>query len=118
MSKDMLTVRVFRYDPSRDVEPRYETYQIPHWHKMTVLEALQYIYENFAPVAFRYSCRFMTVGLCQLCKVLVNGKEVLACKEEVSDEMTVEPLHSLPIIRDLVVDFRSYTSYLRNLPEE
>jgi fumarate reductase (CoM/CoB) subunit B len=118
MSKEMLTVRIFRYDPSKDVEPTYETYQIPRWHKMTVLEALQYIYERFTPIGFRYSCRFMTVGLCQLCKVLVNGKVVLACREEVKDEMTIEPIPNLPLIRDLVVDFQSYTSYLRKLPEE
>jgi fumarate reductase (CoM/CoB) subunit B len=118
MTKDRLKVKVFIYDPSTDIEPRYETFQIPRWHKMTVLEALQYIYEHSTPVAFRYSCRFMTVGLCQLCKVVVNGKVVLACKEEVRDEMTIEPLRDLPHIRDLVVDFQSYTSHLRSRSDD
>jgi succinate dehydrogenase/fumarate reductase iron-sulfur protein len=110
-----LSVKVFRFDPDRDERPRYETYQVPHYNGMTVLEVLRWIYENCEPsLAFRYGCRS---SLCGSCGVTVNGEPVLACKKKVEDNMVVEPLPKLPIIRDLVVDLgRIEKRFLRIRP--
>ena len=108
-----LTVKVFRFDPSRDERPRYETYLVPYHEGMKVLEALRWIYENYEPsLAFRYGCRS---SLCGLCGVSVNGEPVLACKRNVEDNLVVEPLPKLPIIRDLVVDFERIERRFRGI---
>jgi fumarate reductase (CoM/CoB) subunit B len=93
---------IFRFNPSTDKKPRYERYKIPWREKLTVLEVLRYVYENYSPVAFRYGCRS---GFCGRCGVMVNKKPVLACLEFLKPGFVkIEPLRGLPIIRDLVVD--------------
>lgn len=98
-------VSIFRYDPERDVSPRYEMYQVPFSDEMTVLEVLKYVYDNFSPVAFRYGCR---IKVCGSCTVVMNKRPVMACKEKAEKVMTIEPLKLLPIVRDLVVDFDAF----------
>lgn len=43
---EKVTVKVFRYDPSTDGTPRYESYQVPYEKGMRVLGILIYIQEN------------------------------------------------------------------------
>ena len=110
MKNENVDVEIFRYDPDHDSEPRYELYTIPKTKGMTVLEALKYIYDNEAPIAFRYSCRH---NVCGTCGVMVNGKPSLACATPVSSKTKIEPLKGFPVIRDLAVDFNN--SYVRRL---
>jgi fumarate reductase (CoM/CoB) subunit B len=94
--------RVYRYDPSTDVTSRYEVYEVPWREKMTILEVLRYIYENYEPVAFRYSCRCM---YCGTCAVQIDGRPGLACETFAEPgDVTIEPLKGFPVIRDLVID--------------
>ena len=106
MGKDS-KISVFRYDPSVDSEARYEKYKVPYQDGMTVLEALKFIYDNYTPLGFRYSCRIKTCGTCA---VVVNNKPVLACKEKASAVMKIAPLPYVSVIRDLVVDFDEYNA--------
>ena len=110
MSSEHIEVEVFRYDPESDIEPRYETFKVPKTTGMTVLEALKFIYDNQAPIAFRYSCRH---SLCGTCGVMVNGTPSLACMTKLQPKVKIEPLTGFPIIRDLVVDFDN--CYIRRL---
>lgn len=76
----------------------------------TVLDALFTIQEQLDPtLAFRYSCRNW---MCGSCGVVINGREGLACHTRLTDlrghAVTIEPLRHLPVIRDLVVDFRPF----------
>ena len=105
MQDKHIEVEVFRYDPSHDVEPRYETYIVPKTEGMTVLEALKYIYDNEASIGFRYSCRH---NVCGTCGVMVNGQPSLACSTTAASKIRVEPLRGLPIVRDLVIDLDFY----------
>jgi fumarate reductase (CoM/CoB) subunit B len=98
-------VRVHRFDPSSDIEPKYKAYEVPFEDGMTVLDTLMYINDNVEPIAFRYECRFWDCGGCG---VIVNGHPVLACKQLATDEMKIGPLPIYPVIRDLVVDIESY----------
>lgn len=107
-----MLVRVFRYDPYRDVSERFENYMIPHSKAMSVLDVLLYIYDHHDRIAFRYGCRW---GKCGTCAVMVNGRPVLACKTTAQDPMTVSPLPNFPIVRDLVVDRSGYDSKLARL---
>ena len=110
---ERVKVKIFRYDPSEDKNPRYETYDVPYEKDMRVLDVLMFVQENLAnSLAFRYSCRRRRCGTCS---VLVNGRPVLACMEGAEREMTIEPLPNLPVIRDLVVDTQPYEASIRKI---
>ncbi len=94
---------VQRFDPDSGEPGRKERFTVPLDDEATVLQALQYIYENLDPtLAFEYACRY---GRCGLCAVEVNGRPLLACTAFITkDKTAVAPLSNLPVIRDLQVD--------------
>ena len=101
---DEATVKVYRFDPSMDKEPRYETFQVPiaAWKNRRVIDVISYIYENFAPdLSFREPCR---QGICGACTMMVNKKQVLACTAIAEQEMLIEPQTKYPVLKDLIVD--------------
>ena len=74
--------------------------------RMTVLDALFIIQRDTDPsLAFRCSCR---VGMCGTCAMRINWMPRLACQTRVetlrAESIVVEPLSSLPVAKDLVVD--------------
>lgn len=98
-------IRVKRYQPDTDSYTE-RTYDVPLKPRATVLEALQYIYEELDPsLAFRYGCRYKRCGLCG---VMVDGKPRLACKVDLEIVSELAPLANLPILRDLAVDRSRY----------
>ncbi|MHC1581042.1 fumarate reductase (CoM/CoB) subunit TfrB [Methanopyrus sp.] len=104
------TVLVRIRTPDRELEV-----EVPYREGMTLLDALLWIKEHEAPdLQFQYSCRN---AQCGTCAVLINGEAGLACERrlEPGEEVTVEPLRHLPVIRDLVVDWREVTGRLRPL---
>ncbi|MFQ5894791.1 MAG: 2Fe-2S iron-sulfur cluster-binding protein [Nitrospinota bacterium] len=104
---ERLRVRVYRFDPTRDREPRYDTFEVPRQEGMVVGDALEYIYEHCdGSLAFRYECR---TRQCGTCCVEVDGQPSLFCMRSVKEEekeITVEPMSALPVVRDLVTDSR------------
>jgi fumarate reductase (CoM/CoB) subunit B len=108
-----VSVTVFRYDPTTDDAPRYQTYEVPYEKGMRVLGVLLYIQENLdTSLAFRYSCRRRRCGSCG---VVVNGKPGLACMEEAKQNMVLDPLPNLPVIRDLVVQIGEYEERIQGI---
>ena len=105
--KRTIHVRVYRSDQNDGGKPQQGThveYEIPHKERMTILNALDYIYENHSrDLSFYYSCR---IGKCLGCFVDVDGKPKLACTTLVKDGMKIGPHKKFRVIRDLVVDFR------------
>ena len=98
------TVKIFRFDPTVDKEPRYETYKIPAeaWNNRKVIDVIRYIYENFVPgLSFREPCR---QRVCGGCTVRVNKKSVLACDTIAEKEMVIEPTTKYKVLKDLIVD--------------
>lgn len=101
-SCEYVSAKIFRYDPSEDAAPRYETFKIPFESEMRVLDVLDYAAENCGVgIGYRWFCG---VKRCGMCGVTVNGKPVLACWEKATPSMVIEPLANMPVIRDLVVD--------------
>jgi len=99
-----ITFKVQRYDPERDMKPRFQKYQVPVKKGTTVLDGLLYIKENLDnSLAFRTSCR---MGICGSCAMLINGYGHLACHTQVeefhSGHLTIQSLPNMPIIKDLV----------------
>ena len=103
---DPVHIRVRRFDAEHPELSEFESFVVPYDTSMRVLDALNYIAENFATdLAYRWLCG---TKMCGTCAVRMNGREVLACRESVEPEMTIEPLRNLPVIRDLVVDRSPY----------
>ena len=102
---DHATIKIFRFDPAVDKEPRYESYEVPYeyWSGVKVIDTIRYIYEKFAPgLSFREPCRQQVCGACTM---LVNKKPVLACDTFSEEEMIIEPIPNRPILKDLVTVF-------------
>ncbi len=101
---DKATVTIYRFDPSVDREPRYESYEVPPegWRGVKIIDTLRYIYETFDPgLSFREPCRQQ---LCGGCAVMVNKKAVLACGAFSEKEITIEPVSKSRVIKDLVTE--------------
>jgi len=96
--------KIFRGD--RDGGELIE-YQVPIAPGMVVLDALHYIQANQAPdLALRWNCK---AGKCGSCSAEVNGRPRLTCKTRMdalppNEPITVQPMKSFPVIRDLVTD--------------
>jgi fumarate reductase iron-sulfur subunit len=105
-----ITLKVARYQPDSDAEPRWQSYTIPYREDMVVLDALNYI-KNYVDgsLSYRWSCR---MGICGSCGMTVNGAPTLTCASFVRDfyphEVVVEPLANFPVIRDLVIDMSDF----------
>lgn len=102
-----LTVRLWRGGDSG----RFETYAAPRRENQTVLDVVTWIQRNAEPtLAYRFACR---VGVCGSCAMTVNGRPRWTCRTHVAKvahdgRLTVEPLRSLPRIRDLAVDMTPF----------
>jgi len=94
-----------RWDPKKG-EFFTSEYTVPVYKGMTVLDAMIYIKENMdKTLTFRGSCR---MGTCGICGLVINGKPRLACETQIlllnTDTIYLEPLHNLPLVKDLIVD--------------
>jgi len=97
---------------SSGYEPFLQAYDVNISAGTTVLDALHKIKdEQDGTLSFRRSCRS---AICGSCAVKINGTPKLACKTQVIPEfekhstVIIESLSSLPVIKDLVVDFDAF----------
>jgi len=106
-------VRIYRFDPETDREPRYESYEVPRTPRMRIMDVLDYIHEiKEVDFGYRWLCG---TKKCGTCAVNVNGSPKLACWEEAEPEMTIEPLSNLPLVRDLVTSRDPFEALLARL---
>jgi len=97
-----IKAKVYRFNPDKDKESRYMTYEIPFEEGLSVMNVLQYIYDNIDPtVSHYYSCR---IGRCGGCHMFVNGRAVQSCCTRAIEEMTIEPPYRIgfEVIKDLI----------------
>src|SRR6266481_1782814 len=98
------TLNVFRgnKDGGQGVE-----FKVPVAPGMVVLDALHYIQGHLAQdLAVRWNCK---AGKCGSCSAEVNGRPRLTCKTRMDalpqdEAITVMPLKTFPVIKDLVTD--------------
>lgn len=101
-------VKIKRFNPDIDKKPYWQSFTVNMTPETTVLSALEDIKANQdGSLTFRRSCRH---AICGSCAMMVNRKNTLVCTKPLAEtldknnEMTIEPLPYLPVIKDLVVD--------------
>ena len=98
------TLKIFRGDKDGGSEVEYK---VPVEEGMVVLDAVHYVQRNISPdLAVRWNCK---AAKCGSCSAEVNGKPRLMCKSRLDDfdlskEITVHPMKSFPLIKDLACD--------------
>ena len=112
----ILSLRVFRGVSGG--EPGYATYEVPEVVGMVVLDAVHYIQRNLdTELACRWNCK---AAKCGSCSAEVNGQPVLLCKTRVDSlpptPITVQPMKSFPLIKDLVTDVSRNYEINRTIP--
>lgn len=112
--------------------PHLQTYALDVDPSRTILDCLNQIkWEQDGTLGFRKNCRNT---ICGSCSVRINGRSALACKENVGGELarlseiasqslaepapdgistivptiTVAPMGNMPVIKDLIVDMKSF----------
>ncbi|AJC50292.1 succinate dehydrogenase iron-sulfur subunit [Coxiella endosymbiont of Amblyomma americanum] len=105
-----MTFEIMRFNPEIDKAPFLKEYSlnvstIPG--KM-LLNALEEIRKKNPDIGLRRSCG---EGVCGSDGMNINGKNGLACITQLKtlpDRVVIRPLPGFPIIRDLIVDMRSF----------
>lgn len=127
-----ILLKVLRQRP--DSLPYEQVYALDVEPGTTILDCLNRIkWEQDGTLAFRKNCRNT---ICGSCAVRINGRSALACKENVASELarltsiqnalqpgvnghhkaaeaslptiTVAPMGNMPVVKDLVVDMKSF----------
>ena len=112
-----LVLKVLRFNPDADDASHWESYTVPYEPMDRVLDALHHVkWHVDGTLSFRRSCAH---GICGSDAMLINGKNMLACKVLIKDlkhPITVEPIRGMKVEKDLIVDmepfFDSYRSML------
>jgi succinate dehydrogenase/fumarate reductase-like Fe-S protein len=102
MAEEIIRVKVFRFDPSVDKEPRYQTYVVPFEEGMSAMTALDYIYQNLDGTIAYYDHAACDLGICARCTGMINGKPGLFCQAVIQGDVTLEPTSKTKVIKDLV----------------
>ncbi|MFQ5581828.1 MAG: succinate dehydrogenase iron-sulfur subunit [Mariprofundaceae bacterium] len=114
---DTIRLNIYRYDPETDAEPFMQTFEVPVFKPgMKLLDALNHIkWHMDGTLTFRRSCG---EGICGSDGVNINGVNGLACITPVAglrQPITVRPLPSMEVIRDLVVDMQHFFDQYRSI---
>lgn len=110
------TLEVFRGD---DEEGEFVEYEVPVQEGMVVLDGIHWLQENEDPeLAVRWNCKS---GRCGSCSMEINGQPNLACMTRFSDyspedSITVSPLQTFPVVKDLVPDVSWNYEVNENIP--
>src|SRR5690554_6231401 len=112
-----VTLKIFRYNPEKDEKPHFDTFQVRAEPTDRILDILEYIKGHYdGTLSYRRSCAH---GICGSDAMRINGRNYLACKVLVkdlgTDQITVEPLLGLPVLKDLIVDMEPFFEHYRSV---
>jgi len=109
-------LKIRRFNPETDEHPWWGEYELEAAPADRVLDLLHYVKDNLdGTLSFRRSCGH---GICGSDAMRINGRNLLACKVLVRDtgaKITVQPLLSLPVIKDLIVDMEQFFAKYRSV---
>ena len=107
--KDYITASIFRYDPDKDSEPRYDEYRVETDEEMSVLALLKRIQEEKdQTLSFRSYC--CGLQMCRSCLMKINNRKKFACLTIIrpGEHITLEPaVYPDSHIKDLVTKIGS-----------
>lgn len=108
-----LTVRVQRSGPD-GANARFDDFRLTVRPEDSVLDVLDRLRVEADPtLVYRHSCHHSSCGTCAM---RINGRERLACITRMlalgTDVVTLEPLRSLPVLGDLMVDMRPMYAHI------
>jgi succinate dehydrogenase / fumarate reductase iron-sulfur subunit len=109
-------LRVFRGDANGG---EHAEYRVPVEDGMVVLDAIHWIQAHRAPdLAVRWNCK---AAKCGSCSAEVNGRPALMCKTRMDrfpagSPITVSPMKTFPLVRDLVTDVSWNFAVNRSIP--
>lgn len=115
-----IILRVERFNPEIDKEPRFQEYGVEVEPTDRLLDALIQVKQfQDGTLGFRKSCAH---GVCGSDAMRINGKEGLACKTLIQDvahadgvKIEIKPLQNMPVQRDLIVDQKEFFSRYRSV---
>jgi succinate dehydrogenase / fumarate reductase, iron-sulfur subunit len=106
-----LTLKIFRLNPEKDMQPHYDTFQVEAEPNQRILDCLNKVrWTMDSSLSLRMSCGH---GICGSDGLTINGHPTLACQKLVGDfgegeELLIEPLKYYPVIKDLIVDMKPF----------
>lgn len=114
------TLRIRRFNPENPQPTAYvQEYHLEMEPSDSVLDGLIKIRETIDDsLTLRCSCRG---AICGSCGMRINGHATLACKTKVvsvapsGGTIEVEPMHNMPVIKDLVTDMAPFWSKIRQI---
>jgi succinate dehydrogenase / fumarate reductase iron-sulfur subunit len=109
-------VKIRRYDPEVDPDANWQVFEVPVEQGDRLIDALHQIkgYQD-GSLTFRRSCAH---GVCGSDAMRINGVNRLACKvliKDLGDEILVEPIKGLPVLKDLIVDMEPFFEAYRSV---
>jgi succinate dehydrogenase / fumarate reductase iron-sulfur subunit len=109
-------LKIQRFDPEKGKEPYWGEYEVEAEPTDRVLDVLHYVKDFIdGSLAFRRSCGH---GVCGSDAMRINGRNLLACKvliQDVGTNVTIQPLLTLPVIKDLIVDMEGFFEKYRSV---
>ena len=115
MGKDTrkVDIKAFRFNAETDYLPYTKTYTMEVGKDELILDLMNRIkWEHDGSFSYRRSCRH---GICGACGIKVNGKPVLACKENAmelldlfNNELVFEPQSKRRVIKDMIIDKKDF----------
>lgn len=125
MPPTTVSLRIKRQD-GPNAAARWEEFKVPYSKGMNIIMCLMEIQRNpvnaqgqkTPPVIWEAVC---LEQVCGSCSMVINGKPMQACASLVQnlapngETITVEPMSTFPIVRDLVVDRQKMFDALKNV---
>ena len=104
-----VTIKAFRFNAETDYLPYTKQYEMEVGKDDLILDLMNRIkWEHDGSFSYRRSCRH---GICGACGIKVNGKPVLACKQNAielldlfDNDITLEPQSKKRAIKDMIID--------------
>ncbi len=104
-----VTIKAFRFNAETDYLPYTKQYEMEVGKDDLILDLMNRIkWEHDGSFSYRRSCRH---GICGACAIKVNGKAVLACKQNAlelldlfDNDITLQPSSTKRAIKDMIID--------------
>ncbi|MEZ5627523.1 MAG: succinate dehydrogenase iron-sulfur subunit [Rhodocyclaceae bacterium] len=111
-----MQLRIYRYNPDTDTQPRMQDYDItPEASDKKLLDVLVRLKRVDDSLSFRRSCR---EGICGSDAMNINGRNGLACLQSLDglkQPVVLRPLPGFPVIRDLIVDMTLFFAHYHSI---